>query len=151
MLHSVAGRVLGRVSLASACALIAVAASGCAGTGGWGYADEPGVPADILTTDGQRMAGSLVELSDEAVAFDTELERGENVEVRRRSGIDYVYVDGIVRGTAVEVRDFDIVVRSRVPLKRIDELHVRTRGYLGWGTAVAGVLAFFLVQVLEEQ
>ncbi len=124
--------------------------SGCAGTSGWDFADEPGVPVDVTVEHGGTISGTLMQLSGGAFVVDTRVDRGENVRVVRKDGIDYVYVDGVVTGTAVEVRDYDIVTRERISLSELDGLSVKARGYLGWGTAVAGVLAFFLVKVLED-
>ncbi|MFH1502104.1 MAG: hypothetical protein ABIG03_03560 [Candidatus Eisenbacteria bacterium] len=130
--------------------MIAVCVSGCASAPGWRFAEDPGVPADVRLRDGGALSGTLIEMSNGALVFDTSVERGEDVEVIRRDGVDYVYAGGVVLGTAVEIRDFDIVTRRRVPLRDTEELLIKSRAYLGWGSAVAGVLAFFLVQVLEE-
>jgi len=136
--------------LGASCAL-ALVMSGCAGTSGWAFTEDVGVPAVVERAGGERLAGTLVELSDGDLLVETEIERGENVEVVRKDGIDYVYVDGIVLGTAVDVRDFDIVTRRRIPLRSAERLTVESGGYLGWGSAIAGVLSFFLMQVLEEE
>mgnify|MGYP001065202456 CR=1 FL=1 len=149
-MNRTAYRSFARRSLMALAALSLLSAAGCAGTGGWDFAESPGVPAGVRTSAGETLNGTLLGLSDRSLVIDTEVERGENVEVVRRDDTDYVYVDGIVMGTAVEVRDFDIVTRRKVPVQRTEELVVRTRGYLGWGSAVAGVLGFFLVQLLEE-
>ncbi|MBD3347810.1 MAG: hypothetical protein GF400_01285 [Candidatus Eisenbacteria bacterium] len=133
----------------SLCATVALA--GCARTVGWEFADDPGLPVDIRTSGGEELSGTLLELSSGSLVFDTEIERGENVEVRRRGGADYVYVDGVIVGTVVEIRDFDIVTRRRVPLEEARDVSVRSRGYVGWGTAIAAVAFFFLGQALEEQ
>jgi hypothetical protein len=124
--------------------------AGCAATRGWDYAEEPGVPADVQLKDGGSLTGTLVELSNGVLVFDSSIDRGENVEVIRKDGTDFVYVDGVVTGRALEIRDYDIVARRSIPLRTVEELHVKARGYLGWGSAVAGVLTFFLVPILED-
>jgi hypothetical protein len=129
--------------------VVALAVSGCATTRGWDFADAPGVPAE-LTVDGEALSGTLVGIEQGALVFHSGVERGEDVEVIRREDVDYVYVRGIVIGTAVEVRDFDIVTRRNVLHGDVAQLDVKTRGYLGWGSAVAGVLSFFLVKVLAD-
>jgi hypothetical protein len=138
-------------ALGSAAALgLLVLSSGCAGTSGWDFADEPGVPVDITLERGGTISGTLVELSGGAFVVDTSVDRGENVRVVRKDGVDYVYVDDVITGTAVEVRDYDIVTRERISPSELEGLSVEARGYLGWGTAIAGVLAFFLVKVLQD-
>ncbi len=132
------------------CLIITFLASGCATTSGWYFADEPGVPVDMRLEGDETLSATLVELSNGTLVIDTSIERGEDVEVIRRGGVDYVYVRGVAAGTAVEIRDFDIVTRQRVPLCEADDLTVRSRGYLGWGSAVAGVLTFFLLRVVED-
>lgn len=128
----------------------ALCLAGCAATRSWDYAEEPGVPADVHLKDGSSLTGTLVELSNGMLVFDSSVDRGENVEVVRKDGRDFVYVDGVVSGTALEIRDFDIVSRRRIPLREVEDLDVKSRGYLGWGSAIAGVLTFFLVPVLED-
>ncbi len=133
-----------------AVAAVLVLATGCAGTSAWDFAESPGVPAHVNLSGGGDIAGKLLEMSGGAFVLDTRVDRGENVRVVRKDGVDYVYVDGVVVGTAVEVRDYDIVTRQRIPISEIDGMSVEARGYLGWGSAVAGVLAFFLVKVLQD-
>ena len=142
-------RPAGRLAAIALVGAALSAVSGCASTSGWDYAAEPGVPAE-LTMGSNTISGTLVGLEHGALLFETEVARGEDVEVVRRDGIDYVYVGGVVSGTATEIRDFDIVMRRSVLLRDTDELAVKTRGYLGWGSAVAGGLTFFLVKVLAE-
>jgi hypothetical protein len=141
-----------RTAGAMAALLVSVSllAAGCAGTTGWDFASRPGVPAEIALAGGGSVTGTLLEMSDGTLVIDTSVNRGEDVEVLRKGGVDYVYVRGVVVGTAVEVRDYDIVTRQRVPLRDTDALYVRARGYIGWGSAIAGALAFFLVKVLQE-
>jgi len=42
------------------------------------------------------------------------------------------------------------VVRERLAFFEIDDVRVVSRAYFGWGTAVAAVLAFLLVRVLQD-
>ncbi len=139
-----------RSALAAAVVVAGMSLAGCAGAPGWNFAEDPGVPADITLSRGGTVTGTLVELSGGAFVIDTSIERSENVRVVRKGGVDYVYVGGVVTGTAVEVRDFDIVTRQRISVGETEDLFVKARGYLGWGSAIAGVLAFFLVKVLED-
>jgi hypothetical protein len=133
------------------CALIlSVAIGGCAPTPGWQFADEPGVPASLSVRNQGVTSGSLVGYEDGSFVFERAYDRGEDIEVIRVAGTDYVYDRGVVVGTAVEIRDFDIVTRQRVSPRDVGSLDVKTRAYAGWGTVVAGVLAFFLVMVLED-
>jgi hypothetical protein len=132
------------------CVALALCASGCASAPVWDYAAEPGVPADLHLKDGESLTGTLVELANDSVVFETSVVRGEDVEVIRRDGVDYVYVEGVASGTAVEIRDFDVVTRRSVLLRDTEELVVKSSGYLGWGSVVAGVFAFFLVPILRE-
>ena len=97
------------------------------------------------------LGGELVGFEDGALVVDHALPKSEDLEVVRKDGTDIVYVSRVAVGEAVEIRDFDVVVRERLFPWEYDEALVRSGGYFGWGTAVAAVLAFFLVQLLEEQ
>lgn len=151
-MHDRAGRTR-KISLPAVVVCLAVAgllAGGCASAPGWSFAEDPGVRADLRLEQGGVVSGSLVELSNGDLVIDTSIDRGEDVEVIRRGGVDYVYVRGVATGTAVEIRDFDILTRRRIPVRETEGVFVKARGYLGWGSAVAGVLAFFLVRVLQD-
>lgn len=139
------------LSAVTAVLALSVAMGGCAGTNGRQYADEPGVPVRLSTRDLGEASGSLVAFEDGAFVLDRAYERGETVEVLRSGDIDYVYVDGVVVGTVVEIRDFDIVTRQRIQHRDVLTMDVKTRAYAGWGSVVAGVLAFFLVMVVGDQ
>ena len=142
------------VRLGGACAVVgfvAGALSGCAGAPAWQFADEPGVPVSVELRYGGTLGGELVGFEDGALVVDHALPKSEDLEVVRKDGTDIVYVSRVAVGEAVEIRDFDVVVRERLFPWEYDEALVRSGGYFGWGTAVAAVLAFFLVQLLEEQ
>jgi hypothetical protein len=142
------------VRLAGVSAAVVVAAgtlSGCAGAPAWRFADRPGVPVRVDLRYGDKIDGSLVGLEDGALVVDHALPKSEALKVVKMDGRDIVYVSGVAVGEAVEVRDFDVVVRERLFPSAYEDARVRSRAYVGWGTAVAAVLGFFLVQLLEEQ
>ena len=146
--------VAGLVRLGAACAVAGFAAavlSGCAGAPAWQFADEPGVPVQVELRHGGTFDGKLIGFEDGALLVDHAVLKSEDLEVVRKDGRDIVYVSRVAVGEAVEIRDFDVVVRERFFPWEYDEVLVKSRGYFGWGTAVAAVLAFFLVQLLEEQ
>ena len=66
------------------------------------------------------------------------------------NGADLVYLDGTRIGTAVEVRDVDVLVRERMAYLEVESIEAVTRGYVGWGTAIAAVLGFLLVHLLQD-
>lgn len=147
-------RIASLVRLGGLCAvagLLAGALSGCAGTPAWQFADEPGVPIRVELRYGGTLNGELVGFEDGALVVDHALPKSEDLEVVRMNGRAIVYVAGVATGEAVEVRDFDVVVREKLFPSEYDDARVRSRAYFGWGTAVAAVLAFFLVQLPEEQ
>ena len=132
-------------------ALLACVMTGCAGAPAWQFADEPGVPVEVDLRYGGILEGELVGFEDGALVVDHALPKSEDLKVVRMDGRDIVYVAGVATGEAVEIRDFDVVVRERLFPSEYDDARVRSRAYFGWGAAVAAVLAFFLVQLLEEQ
>jgi len=141
----------GRTVLAISVVLAVVAGlSGCASQGR-SYVDEPGVRTELKLADGTKYTGTLVAYEDGALLVDREIARGENVRVIRKEGVDVAYVDDVPIGTAVEIRDFDIVVRERVPVNGIEEARVGKRALFGWGTLIAAVLTFTLVQVIQDK
>ncbi len=146
-------RIASLVRLGGLCAVagfFAAVLSGCAGAPGWQFADEPGVPVRVDLRYGGVLEGELVALEDGALVVDHALPRSEHLEVVRMDGRDIVYVSGVAVGEAVEIRDFDVVVREKLFPSEYDDARVRSRAYFGWGTAVAAVLAFLLVQLLGE-
>ena len=140
-----------RLAVGPAAAVAAlVVLGGCAGTSGWPYAESPGVPAAVELAGGDRLSGSLVGYDGEAFIFEHAVPKSPRTEVVRRDGRDVVVVAGVPVGTAVEVRDFDIVVRERLARWEVEETTVGVGAYFGWGTGVAAGLGFLLVQLLEE-
>lgn len=146
-------RVVSLLRLAGACAVAALAAvlSGCAAAPAWQFAEEPGVPIRVELKRGGTVGGELVGLEEGALLVDHSIPRSEDLQVVRRDSREIVYVSKVAVGEAVEIRDFDVVVRERFYPWEYDEAVVRSRGYVGWGTAVAAVLSFLLLQLLEEQ
>lgn len=139
--------------LGAACVIvfsIAVALSGCAVAPGARFAESPGVPVRVELSYGGTLHGELVGYEHGALIVDHALPKSEHLEVVRKDGTDIVYVSGVAIGTAVEIRDFDVVVRQRLLSSEIEDAGVASRAYLGWGTAVAAVLTFLLVKLLEE-
>ncbi len=130
--------------------VISIATTGCAMAPGWQFADDPGIPVSLSIRNQGIASGSLVAYEDGSFIFERKYDRGEDLEVLRVGDTDYVYVRGVVVGTAVEVRDFDIVTRQRISPREVGAVDVKTRAYAGWGSALAGVLTFFLVMVLED-
>jgi len=138
---------------AAGCALallVAVALSVCAGAPASRFVESPGVPVRVELSYGGTLHGELVGYEDGALVVDHALPKSEHLEVVRRDGTDIVYVSGVAIGTAVEIRDFDVVVREKLMSSEIADARVKTDTYLGWGTAVAAVLAFLLVKLLED-
>jgi hypothetical protein len=131
--------------------LLACTLSGCAGAPAWQYANDPGVPVRVELRYGGTLEGELVGFQDGALVVDHALPKSEDLEVVRMDGRDIVYVAGVAMGEAIEIRDFDVVVREKLFPSEYDDARVRSRAYFGWGAAVAAVLAFLLVQLLEEQ
>ena len=76
--------------------------------------------------------------------------KNQHVTVVRNDGVDIVYVHEAPIGRAVEIRDVDIVVRERLGFVEVEDVRVVSRAYFGGGTAIAAVLAFLLVKVLED-
>lgn len=133
--------------------LVVVAAclvSGCAGTAPSAFTEEPGVPVHVELEGGQTFSGTLIGIDGGAVLVERSVPKSQYVSVVRRDGRDVVYVDGVAVGTAVEVRGVDILVRERLGFFEIEEMEVVSRAYFGWGTGIAAVLAFFLVQILQD-
>jgi hypothetical protein len=130
--------------------LAALTLSGCAGAPASRFTEDPGVPVRVELTRGGTLHGELVGYERGALIVDHALPKSEHLEVVRREGTDIVYVSGVAIGTAVEIRDFDVVVRERLMSSEVDDTRVKTSAYLGWGSAVAAALAFLLVKLLED-
>ena len=93
-------------------ALVALGLPGFAGTRVWEYAGEPGVPVTVELKYGGTLDGQLVGYEDGGLLVDHAIPKSEELEVVRKDGVDIVYVRGVAVGKAVEVRDFDVVVRE---------------------------------------
>ena len=130
--------------------VLSVATTGCATAPGWQFADDPGVPVSLSIRNQGVASGSLVAYDDGSFILERKFDRGEDLEVLRVGDTEYVYVRGVVVGTAVEVRDFDVVTRQRISPREVGAVDVKTRAYAGWGSVLAGVLTFFLVMVLGD-
>ena len=53
--------------------------------------------------------------------------------------------------TAVEIREFDVLVRERHPFPRVSEVRAATRAYFGWGALVGALLTYGLVTLASEE
>jgi hypothetical protein len=136
---------------ACVCAVAALGLlAGCAGSGRL-FVDEPGISADVALTDGEVISGRLMGYEGGALVIERALVKSEELTVVRKNGEAIAYVQNVPMGVAVEVRDFDIVVRQKIPLRNVEDAEVATRTLFGWGTAVAALLAFGLVQILQDQ
>jgi len=124
--------------------------SGCAATTSGGFVEEPGVTVRITLTSGDSISGTLIEMEDRVLVVDHSVPKSSNVTVVRRDGVDIVYRDGTPIGTAEEIRNVDILVRKRLAFFEIDDVRVVSKAYFGWGSAVAAVLAFLMVRVLQD-
>ncbi len=141
-------------ALRTAACIAAVSAlsllAGCAGSGPL-FVDEPGISADVSLTGGESISGRLMGYEDGALAIERAIPKSVDLVVVRRDGEEIAYVQNVPVGVAVEVRDFDVVVLQKIPLREIEDTEVATRALFGWGTAVAALLAFGLVQILQDQ
>ena len=153
------GIARGLFATASSTTLILVAAalvgfttmlSGCAATTPGSFVEEPGVTVRIALTSGDSVSGTLIGMEEGVLVVDLSVPKSSNVSVVRKDGVDIVYMDGTPIGTAVKIRDVDILVRERLAFFEIDDVRVVSRAYFGWGTAVAAVLAFLMVRVLQD-
>jgi len=108
------------------------------------------VTVRIALTSGGAISGTLIGMEEGVLIVDRSVPKSSNVTVVRRDGVDIVYLDGIPIGTAMEIRDVDIVVRERRAFFEIDDVRVVSGAYFGWGTAIAAVLAFLMVRVLQD-
>ncbi len=124
--------------------------SGCAATTPGSFVEEPGVTVRIALISGDAISGTLIGMEDGVLVVDHSVPKSSNVTVVRREGVDIVYLDGTPIGTAAEIRNVDIVVRKRLAFFEIDNVRVVSNAYFGWGTAVAAVLAFLMVRVLQD-
>ena len=124
--------------------------SGCAATTPENFVEEPGVTVRIVRTSGGSFSGTLIGMDDGVLIVDRSVPKSSDITVVRNDGVDIVYRDGTPIGRAVEIRGVDIVVRERLAFFEIDDIRVVSKAYFGWGTAVAAVLAFLLVRILQD-
>jgi len=123
---------------------------GCAGSSPSDFVEEPGVTVRVNLTSGESMSGTLVGMEDGSLVVDHSVPKSPAVTVVRSDGVDIVYLNDAPTGRAVEIRDVDILVRERLAFFEVADVRVVSKAYFGWGTAVAAVLAFLLVQILED-
>jgi len=124
--------------------------SGCAATTPENFVEEPGVTVRIVLTSGDSFSGTLIGMDDGVLIVDRSVPKSSSISVVRDDDVDVVYRDGTPIGRAVEIRGVDIVVRERLAFFEIDDIRVVSKAYFGWGTAIAAVLAFLLVRVLQD-
>ncbi len=124
--------------------------SGCAATTPENFVEEPGVTVRIVRTSGDSFSGTLIGMDDGVLIVDRSVPKSSSITVVRSDGVDIAYRDGTPIGRAVEIRGVDIVVRERLAFFEIDDIRVVSKAYFGWGTAIAAVLTFLLVQILQD-
>jgi len=124
--------------------------SGCAATSPENFVEEPGVTVRIVQTSGDSFSGTLIGMDDGVLIVDRSVPKSSSITVVRSDDVDIVYRDGTPIGRAMEIRGVDIVVRERLAFFEIDDIRVVSKAYFGWGTAIAAVLAFLLVRILQD-
>ncbi len=124
--------------------------SGCAATTPENFVEEPGVTVRIVRTLGDSFSGTLIGMDEGVLIVDRSVPKSSSITVVRNDGVDIAYRDGTPIGRAVEIRGVDIVVRERLAFFEIDDIRVVSKAYFGWGTAIAAVLTFLLVQILQD-
>lgn len=124
--------------------------SGCAATTPENFVEEPGVTVRIVRTSGDSFSGTLIGMDEGVLIVDRSVPKSSSITVVRNDGVDIAYRDGTPIGRAVEIRGVDIVVRERLAFFEIDDIRVVSKAYFGWGTAIAAVLTFLLVQILQD-
>jgi len=139
----------GRLFALGAILALAAVAAGCAGSGGR-FVEEPGVPVTVLAADGAEISGRLIAYENGAFIVEHAIPKNEDVMVVMKEGEKIVYVRNVPIGVAAEIRDFDVVVRERVPVESVGDAEVTTRALFGWGTALAALLSFGLIELLQE-
>jgi len=137
------------LAVAAAMAL-AAALAGCAASVRPLFVPEAGVPVTVTTTGGERFSGRLISFERGGLVVDRSIPRSEELQVIKEDGRNIAYVRGTAVGEAVEIRDFDVAVRQTFRENELARTEVATRAYVGWGTAFAAVLSFFMVRVIAE-
>ena len=133
------------LSLLAAAVATAAGLSGCASLAMTEYVTEPGVSATIVTAEGESFPARLIGAEDGRVVFDRSYPKTESLTVVERDGEPVVLIGRLAVGTAIEIREFDVLVRERHPFSRVEEVRVATSAYFGWGALVGAVLTYGLV------
>jgi small nuclear ribonucleoprotein (snRNP)-like protein len=139
-----------RASAVIATIILTTLLYGCASTTPEDFVEEPGVTVRVMLKSGESMSGTLIGMDDGMFVVDHSIPKSTYVTVVRSRGVDVVQVHGVPVGTAVEIRDVDILVRERIAFFEIDDISVVRHAYFGWGTGIAAALAFALVHVFED-
>lgn len=124
--------------------------TGCASLEMTQYFEEPGVSATIVTGEGESFPATFIGTEDGRVVFDRSYPKTESLTVVERGGEPVVFMGRWAVGTAVEIREFDVLVRERHPLSRVDEVRVATGAYFGWGALVGAVLTYAFISLALE-
>ncbi len=124
--------------------------TGCASLETSQYFDEPGVSATVITTEGRSFPATLIGTEDGQIVFDRSYPKTESLMVVERGGEPVVLVGRLAVGTAVEIREFDVLVRERHPFSRVDEVRVATSAYFGWGALLGAVLTYAFISLSVE-
>jgi len=114
------------------------------------YLNDPGVSSTIITAEGESFPATFIGIEDGRIVFDRSYPKTESLRVVEREGEPVVFVGRWAVGTAVEIRDFDILVRERHPLPRVDEVRVATGAYFGWGALLGAVLTYAFISLALE-
>ena len=131
-------------------AAFAAMLTGCASLEITQYSDEPGVSAAIITTEGGSFPATFIGTEDGQIVFDRSYPKTELLTVVERGGEPIVYVGRVAVGTAVEIREFDVLVRERHPFSRVEDVRVATSAYFGWGAVLGAVLTYTFVSLALE-
>ncbi len=139
-------RTLAIVGFAAFAAML----TGCASLETIRYSSEPGVSSTIITAEGRSFPATFIGTEDGQIVFDRSYPKTESLTVVERGGEPVVFVGRVAVGTAVEIREFDVLVRERHPFSRVEEVRVATSAYFGWGAALGAVLTYALVTLALE-
>ena len=114
------------------------------------YFNEPGVSATIITVDGDDFPATFIGTEDGDIVFERSYPKTERLTVVERDGEPVVFISRLAVGTAVEIREFDVLVRERHAFSRVEEIRVATSAYFGWGALLGAVLTCGLVSLVSE-
>ena len=131
-------------------AVLVMILAGCASTRPDQFVEEPGVTVRVTTDDGRSFSGTLVGMEEGVLIVERSVPKSVALTVVDRDGREIALLDGVPLGEVTEVRDVDVLVRERLAFFEVEEVDVVSRAYVGWGTAIAAVLAFLLVKLLED-